>query len=156
MDTCLDQISFELQLIIHEYIIQFYFSHLPRVESERCAKSYLRLEFCLIGYGTLTTFLKGSNIVEKKNCRLLPGFSSRVDSGWAIICKHVAMATNGQQFNRHLKSSGNVALASSRYMVFLLICNIYLIQWIRSFLIPRHLELKLDSLYCSLNAPLTV
>ena len=36
----------ELNLvIIHEFIIQFYFSRLPRVESEGYAKSYMCLEF---------------------------------------------------------------------------------------------------------------
>ena len=52
-------------------------SHLPRLESEGYAKSYMLLEFFLIGLEALTTFLKGSNSIETRNCHLLPWFSSQ-------------------------------------------------------------------------------
>ena len=35
------KLSFELQIIIHEDIIQFDFSHLPRGESKECQKGYM-------------------------------------------------------------------------------------------------------------------
>jgi len=35
------ELSFELQIIIHEDIIQLYFSPLPRSESKECQKGYM-------------------------------------------------------------------------------------------------------------------